>query len=480
MKMKKKRLLLCLLFVALLMALTACGQTNPYEVNNSMKYNVSIRYDANGGSFSGVDSNSPILMDSYNIEGLQKNADGKVELALLNPSDANRGSDAKNVAKTGYFLVGWYQERTETTDANGNTVYTYAKPWDFEKGRVSVNPDEKHSAKEPVLTLYAAWAPVFEIEYYVKGETTPYKTATMDPNAGQEITLPAWDLESGTLTMNSIPAREGYTYTAAYYDSEGKEFIETATVTHPGTINYENATVSGGNMKLYLDFKQGDWFKISTPEQFIKNYKPSGCYELMADLDFTDKTWPSNSMYGKFTGTIQGNDFTISNISIKQTGSNRMNAGLFGTLEEGACIWGVNFDNVTLTVEDGTRLQGAAYGLLAGSISENANVQDITVTNSTLKILSSANLGAVSLGLISGYGDAGLDSSGITCVAVNKDGTETVVTAEDGMVSVTFDISGNLVTDTTDAPEESEENPEEIPEEPTESNPDESPEESQE
>ena len=466
MKLNKKLLFLCLLLVTMVMLLTACGEADPYEVNNGLNYNVSIKFDANGGSFTSV--NSPVLVDSYNITGLQKNAEGKVDLPLLKPDDANRGDDAKKAQKSGYFLVGWYQERTETTDANGNTVYTYAKPWDFETGRVSVDPAQKNTAKEPVLTLYAAWAPLFEIEYYAVGDSEAYKTVTFDPNAGTQITLPAWDLDSGAMNMNGIPAKEGYTFTAAYLDSEKTQPIDAAAVNHTGTINYENATVTGNTMKLYLDFKKGEWFKISDAQQFIKNYKPSGCYEILSDLDFSGKNWPTSLMFGNFTGTIQGNGYTISNISLKQTGSNRMNAGLFGSLAEGAYLCDITFDNVTFAVEDGTRLQGAAYGLLAGAISEKADVQNVFVTNSTLKIVAGANLSAVSIGLISGYGDAGLDSSGITCVAVNKDGTETVVVAQDGFVSVTFDTAGNLVTESAEDPKvdiSTEETSQELPEE---------------
>ena len=462
MKSKKKLIFLCLLLVMTVAVLAGCGDPNPYQVNDGMNHTVSIQYDANGGSFTSV--NSPVLVDSYDITGLKTNAAGMVELPLLNPAHESRGDDAKNAQKNGYFLVGWYQERTEVTDANGNKTYTYAKPWDFENGRVSVDPGKDYTAKEPVLTLYAAWAPLFEIEYYALGSDEAMKTVTINPNEGLDVKVPVWNEETGALDMKDFPEKEGYTFTAAYYDSQKTQAVDTETVTHPGVINKDDATVSGGKLKLYLDWKEGKWFKITTAQQFIKAFSPSGCYEILADLDFTGKTWPTTLMYGNFTGTIQGNGHTISNVELKQTSNNKMNCGLFGTVAEGACLENITFENITFSVEAGTRLQGAAYGLFAGSVSENANVQNVMITGSLMQIHAGANLNTVSLGLISGYGDAGLDSSGITCVAVNKQGEETVIVAdESGMVSVTFDMTGNLITE--QIPEET---PEQIPADPQE------------
>ena len=456
------------------MVLAGCGEPNPYDVNDDMNYKVSIKFDANGGSFTGLDSYSPVIVDSYDISGLQANAEGKVELPLLTPDNESR-ADAATAVMPGHFLVGWYQERTESTDANGNTVYTYAKPWDFENGRVSVDPKAEHTSKEPVLTLYAAWAPMFEIEYYALGTDQPIKTVTIDPNQGVTFKVPAWNMETGAMDMNDFPEKEGYTFTAAYYDSEKTKPIDTETVLHPGIINRENATSENHKLKLYVDYKEGKWFKISTPDQLIDNASPAACYDLQADLDFTGKRWPTELMYGNYAGTLQGNGFAIRNVEIAQSNNQKMSAGLFGGLTEDASLQDVTFENITFTVEKGNQKQGSAFGLLAGTVSEKTTMQNVVITDSTLKILYSANLTAARVGPVSGYGNMGLDASGITCVAVNKEGAEIAITADElGFITVKFDINGNPVSEQGEnAPED---NPDAAPEEDPEENFEEQPE----
>ena len=108
MKMRIKLLFLTLVTLCLF---TACGsEKTPYEVNDEENYTVSVKYDANGGVFT---TNTSVIVDSYNIADLKTNSEGKVEIALLTPDDKNRGNDAFTATKNGYFLAGWYVERTE-------------------------------------------------------------------------------------------------------------------------------------------------------------------------------------------------------------------------------------------------------------------------------------------------------------------------------------------------------------------------------
>ncbi|MBQ5837379.1 MAG: hypothetical protein IIW39_01780, partial [Clostridia bacterium] len=106
MKTAKKALLLILSAVLAALVLTSCGGLEtPYDKNNEENYTVSVKYDANGGFFT---TNTSVIVDSYNVNDIPKNANGNVDIALLAPDASERGNDAFKAVKNGYFLAGWY------------------------------------------------------------------------------------------------------------------------------------------------------------------------------------------------------------------------------------------------------------------------------------------------------------------------------------------------------------------------------------
>lgn len=429
----KKTVPLCLLLLITVLLFTACGEENPYAVNNSENYTVSIRFDANGGSFTTTDTRT--ITDSYNIADMAVNADGKVEIPLLEPSDKTR-KDACTAAKDGYFLVGWYAQRTENADG----TYTYAEPWDFASDRVQADPNGVYSSDEPVLTLYAGWAPEFSVEYYDTADGSLIDTYKFSPASGMDIQIPAWDEESGALEMFKFPKRTGYTLEAVSLDQEGLQIVENATITHPGVLDSANATVTGGTLKLYTTWREGEWYRITSAQQFAKNFNPQGCYDILADLDFTDATWPTALMHGNFSGKINGNGHTISNVALLQTDNSRLHTGLLGNLSGGAEIRDVTFDNVTLTVKGGARVAGASFGLLAGTVAADAQLANVNVTNSQLLIDSRCYFAFDDyvIGLVCGTGAAEVDASGITCTATGDNPEKVNITVTDEMVTLEF------------------------------------------
>ena len=435
MKLKIKIIIPCLLL--LLMAfLVGCEQT-PYEINDSENFTVSIKYDANGGEFT---DNAPVIVDSYNISGMATNAAGNVEIALIRPDDGNRGKDAFTPVKNGYFLAGWYRQCQESTDGEGNVTYTYAEPWDFSADRVEVDPNGTYTSQEPVLTLYAAWIPEYEIEFYDLASGELLEVYSFSPLEVSEIQVPQWNEQTGAMNMYKFPKKEGNTFLSAYYDKAGTQAVTESAIVHPAVLNMENATVENATMKLYVDWTEGEWYRISTAKQFVENFRPGGSYELCADLDFTDVVWPTAAMYGSFSGTINGNGHTISNVELTQTDNSKTNAGLFGQLTETAALNDVTFQNVTFTVRNGTRVAGTAYGLLCGSLSESAVLNNVAIAESCLQISSSCYFGTDDyvIGLVCGMGETDLDYSGITCQATGDTPENVVITVTDNTVSVEF------------------------------------------
>lgn len=434
--MKKKPVLLCLLIAAVLLVSAGCSQEQtPYQINDAENYSVSIKYDANGGTFT---TNTSVIVDSYNISELKTNSEGKAELALIAPDNEARGNDAFTAVNNGYFLAGWYTERVQSGDEV--TGCTYSGKWDFEKDRLMVDPAGTYTSAEPVMTLYAAWVPLFSVEFYDLSTGEQLNTLTFNPAADGPVKVPAWDEETGTVQMYSFPERTGYTFNGAYYDAEGKQPVDTLELVHPGTVDLENGTARNASMKLYVDWMEGEWYHIYNVDQFVDNASVTGNYVIHADLDFTDSIWPSVLMHGNFAGTIQGNGHTFSNITLEQTNNSKVNTGLFGQLTETAALQDLTFKNVSLTIKSGTRVAGAAFGLLAGTVSADATFTNVSVLDSCLQIDSGCYFGTEDyvIGLVCGMGQTPVDPAGITCTAVGDAQEKVVISVEGSAVSVTF------------------------------------------
>lgn len=428
-----KSVLFPLFCVTALILITGCSaEPTPYEKNDLEGYTVSVKFDANGGTFT---TNSSVIVDSFNPASLHKNGEGKAEIALLSPDNPLRGNDAFNVSRPGYFLAGWYAVRTEA--ANGE--YTYGDKWDFDSDLVTVDPNAAHSSATPVLTLYAAWIPRFEIQFCDKTSGEVLKSLDFDPTT-ENVSAPAWNTETGTLEMYKFPARNGYTFTAAYYDDGFTKALDTENVVHPGVIDYETGTAKDTVLKLYVEYAEGEWYRIYTAEQLTDNANLNGHYEICADLDFTDEIWPTVFMYGNFNGEIKGNGHTVSNVTFAQTNNSKANAGLFGQLTEKASIIDLTFQNVTFTVQSGTRVAGTNYGLLAGTVSADAVLSGVKIQSSTLQIDSSCYFGVddYSIGLVCGMGNNILPDAEITCTVVGDNPDRITVTLDGHQVTLTF------------------------------------------
>ncbi len=429
MKKTRKSALVTLMLLAVVFLLCACkGDATPYEKNDAAGYCVSIRYDANGGVFG---PNITVITDSYNISGMPADGDGKVQLGLLAPDDSRRGkNDTFTPSKDGYFLAGWYTERIETTDSEGNTVYTYSGKWDFSK-TYAVDPNQTYTSSEPVVTLYAAWIPEFEINFIALDTGEVLKAYTYDPLTEDPLLVPQWDTDTGAMEMYRFPEKAGYTFSGVYYDAERTQPI-TETVTHSGEI-LDNGTAVGHSMNVYVDYMEGEWFHIYTAEQLRKNASPSGHYVLMADLDFADVKWPSDKFAtASFSGSIQGNGFTIKNVTLEQTKMDAQNTGLFGTLQPGSVIEDVIFENVTFTIKKGFN-QSANYGLFAGSIYEGARIRNVQIKASQLLIDSSARFASddYAIGLVCGAGKADqLAGAEITAAMTGNDPEKYTITVD--------------------------------------------------
>lgn len=438
MKRDMKTGLLACMLLAVLLLFAGCGaEETPYEINDGENYTVSVKFDANGGIFT---TNTSVIVDSYSLTDLPVNGAGEAEIALLPTDSSLRGNDAFAPINNGYFLAGWYAERVETLDESGKPVFAYSHRWDFDSDRVTVDPGGSYSSAQPVLTLYAVWVPLFEVRFCDLATGEYLDSFTFDPQAEHKLKVPQWNIETGAVEMYDFPKRDGFTFNSAYYDAAGTQPAEGA-LAHTGVVDYASGTAKDPVMTVYVDWLEGDWYHIYNVEQFLDHASVAGSYVIHSDLDFTDEIWPSSLMYGNFSGTIQGNGHTFSNITLEQTNNSKVNAGLFGHLTEEASITDLKLDKVSFTVKAGSRVTGSAFGLFSGSISAGAEISGVSVTDSVLYIDSGCYFATEDyvIGLVCGMGNSTLiDGSGIT-VAPTGDAPESLLIAvEDNEVTIAF------------------------------------------
>ena len=443
----KFTLITVMLLIAVCLVASCSQWDTPYENLDKDGYNVSVRFDANGGIFAGTED--VYIVDVFNLNNAKTNENGKKEISLIAPNDPKRGTGAFEISKTKSIFVGWYTDRQLRVDEKGNPLdaygvltsvsgreqgYTYSGKWDFEKSKLELDPNKEYKSEENALTLYAAWVPSFVFDVYIEQADGSFELLTSKETL--EIELPRWNEKSGKMDVKSLPTVENKTFKEA---SLTKDFSELVTGTVKGGIDYETGTMQGdGKVEIYTRYLDGVWFKISTPKQFKDNSRLDGCYIIENDLDFTGIIWSSTLATEMFKGQIIGNGHKMSNITVNQGSTTVMRGGLFGGFDASANIENVSFENITFNMNAGSLKTGASFGLLAGTISQEATLKDVTVSgnfNISSEIYESATymIGVLSGNVIS----TGIDISNIFC-QVTGETDKLSIEVENGQITLNF------------------------------------------
>ncbi len=211
-----------------------------------------------------------------------------------------------------------------------------------------------------------------------------------------------------TLGYNSkIEEGKAKAYLKLYLIDDGVEEYESSDKTLSFGASYTSSTAEFTNLVQETEYKvylyvtyNGKDYKIdsetittkpaSTEEapEGISNVDeligmandPSGHYELLCDIDFEGATMNeifTSSTSKQFTGTFDGNGYTISNFKLKSL----TNIGVFGYIKN-AKIKNLNLENVTGDFSTGrsTANIGALCGSAYNSVIENCTVNGFTLT----------------------------------------------------------------------------------------------------
>ena len=383
--MKKiiKRIIVAALAVATVSALSSCSQWDtPFEELDKSGKNVSVKFDVGDGMFAGATTDVYVI-DVFDPTDFKTNSAGAHEIPLIAPDSSQRGDSAFEVSRTGYFLAGWYKERAPRTDAEGNPLddfgqltsvsglpqgYIYNGKWSFENDTLTVDPAKEYSSEEYAMTLYAAWIPYYTFEFYSADSSSPYATVST-----KELKVPEW--KDGALSMKTFPKRENKTLEGVYLDANYSVLADESIT---GEVDYEHGVALTPTVKVYTTWRDGNWYKIENVQQFLSRASADGSYEILADLDFSGRTWPRTFTRDAFSGTIVGNGFKMSNITVEQTDTKLRSAGLFASFASTARVENVSFENITFNLRSGSVVGGATFGAFSGGISDGASFEGVS------------------------------------------------------------------------------------------------------
>ena len=178
------------------------------------------------------------------------------------------------------------------------------------------------------------------------------------------------------------------TISLTYTDTDGSEFSMGAVQ----LLNASESTFSGGYGT------EDAPYLISTPQQFLNIAEEGGMdqhYRLVNDLGFSGEEIYSlgyglnsadSEVYEEFTGTLDGDGFTISSLEIDGT----INSGLFAKIGSQGVVKNLTVSYVNLNVstsEVGKSSATFTGGIIAGV--NNGTIDSCTVSNCTVNVESS-------------------------------------------------------------------------------------------
>ncbi len=417
--------LIALALLAVAAAVTGCTQWDPvYKHLNEDGYTVSVRFDANGGEIAGQ---AEAVVDVFKLSDFTPSADGKISIRVLDLSDeARETAGTYTLGREDYFFAGWYVGRTPRVNENGEAVdeygalvsqsgrpqgYSYERRWDFDKDRLEVDVTrEDLSSYTPELTLYAAWIPNINYDFYAQKPDGTFEKLPVGADKPMEVKFPVWNEATGKLDMNNVPKRNGMTFLAAFMD-EALTVPVPASLKSTDYVDYTHGVCLQGSVSVYTTWKEGTWYRIQTADQLSDIGDPNGSYELLADLDFTDVLWPNSFSKTEFKGTILGGGHIIRNVKVTQGDPSQDFGGLFGALGETSVVRDVTFENITFSLQAGSRKPEPVFGTFAGILRENAQIINVSF-GGTLEIGSAcAPHQAYEIGLLFGRGTVPADLS---------------------------------------------------------------------
>jgi hypothetical protein len=206
------------------------------------------------------------------------------------------------------------------------------------------------------------------------------------------ISIKIYDSNSVLVSSRDITTDEELTG----FTVSGLTSAETYTIKVVATIGRDSKVIG----EKAITLPSAELIEIKTPADFfaMKDFR-SGNYVLANNIDFTDEVFESPFSNFPFSGTFDGQGFTISNVNITKVNAY---TGLFGYISSGK-VQNFVIENMTIGTET-TKLvmqTSSRVGFVTGFISQSSGlVKDVVVKDSIINYQTSSTVQAFVGGIV--------------------------------------------------------------------------------
>lgn len=338
--MKKRLKTLCLACLTLILLLSvtilvACNdEIDPNEFVTEQGNTVQVILDS--------------LQDPLIKDGVDKVTNGWLDYRIKPDSPIPQPGVTPNTTApvlAGFIFDGYYEG-----EMNDDGTVTYGEKWDFTR-----------KVSEP-MTLYGKWI----IQYRIR---VNFVLDGVLQNRSEDVLV-----VDNTETVTSVkdPSWSGNTFVQIFTDAECTEPL-IASNEQPFT---HGCTQDNPIREVYAQFIEGSWTLVKTASD-LKTINPGSRLYFMNDIDMSsmfsdEKGFTDISVSESFSGVIEGNGHTISNLHYFREGSKGNSytsycIGLFAQVT-GATIRNITFENCS--VSGSIQFQNIngeyLYGFIAG------------------------------------------------------------------------------------------------------------------
>ncbi len=446
------KLIIAMAVVSVAALIGGCS-IGPMDYDETLDYYgivAQVTYYSNGGWFN----------NSSEVRKREINHSQAGGLQFFNITSDTSG---QSVSRTNYLFLGWHYAVTEeVTDENGDTaLYLVCDVPLSEAGNYTVT---ENGETRVCVTELDGRAVILQSDYELMIRSTPLKLPLLELgdavpvssvlSEGDKIYVVAeWTIAQAVdyvLVMQEGSERDYVTVSEDYIDENGVTQTRETTV-HEGEIlssdyfgsssfinernsgpvtttdgtwlayyldeectvpAFSNGSISkpeSGNVTVYALYMEGEWTLVRTANEVQQMFnRGSRNYYIYNDIDCTGVTVPAMS---SFTGVIEGNGHTISNITVTSSNIRNQNVALFGTVGVAARISNLTLDGVAInySVSALATANRVSLYLVTARVNETAAsspvFENFRINNATMSV-TLPTTGVVSISNIHGSGGA--------------------------------------------------------------------------
>ncbi len=385
-KLKRKLIILFITLAALFLFGGCSFGTTLEEIKSDWNLTARVTYYANGGELNGT----PDIADMHYKEGQKP-----INIGKVGTSDGTL-----TIKRANYEFEGWYHavDVTESTDKDGNTVYTPKYNAELKSYELGEEVDfTKPLSKDEHLHFVAKWVPTVKVDVILVCEEGLEGVTGKPTGSSQEVFIengkPIYYREYQQGKCDDPQNRPPF--------SSVKEENKKATATFVGYYkNIECTEAVEWPLRLaegqtendvyYAKYVKGDWNMLRTPddvkEMFLYDRDTKAAnYYLLNDIDMKDTPIACNGAdyREEFNGTLKSyqGSYTISNLKITlsaiESGSK---ISLFGKLGATAVMENVTFENISLEYSFKSNAEVEVYFVFSSIHSAAiANIKNIKI-----------------------------------------------------------------------------------------------------